>query len=815
MVLRNDIAQTNRAAIAVCIDVITFSRRRKKKSAIFAQIGIRADSLETGILPTQMSEIAETTSEEPVARQGGQPPYLKTLNPVQQGAVEAVDGPVLVLAGAGTGKTRVLTTRLAHILVLRKAFPGQILAVTFTNKAAREMRERVAGLVGQVAEDLWIGTFHSVAVRILRRHAEQVGLKSNFTILDSDDQLRLLKQLLEANDIDHSKWPARALLAIIQRWKDRGLVPDKVSASEVGEFAGGKALDLYKEYQERLITLNACDFGDLLLHNLTIFTSDDRVLSEYQHRFKYILVDEYQDTNVAQYLWLRLLAQTHRNLCCVGDDDQSIYSWRGAEIGNILKFEEDFPGAEVFRLEQNYRSTPEILAAASGLIANNSGRLGKTLWTEREAGDKVTVRGVWDGEAEARTVADEVEALQAKNHSLEQIAVLVRASFQMREFEERFITVGIPYRVIGGPRFYERQEIRDAIAYMRVINQPEDDLAFERIVNVPRRGIGAATMQTIHHLSRAQSISLLEAAHRIAGTDELRPQARRAISGLLANFDRWSSLAETTDHIELVETVLDESGYTEMWQRDKSPEAPGRLENLRELITALEEFENLAGFLEHVSLVMEAGQSDAGEMASLMTLHAAKGLEFNTVFLPGWEEGVFPNQRTLDEGGAPALEEERRLAYVGLTRARLNAHVSFAANRRIYNQWQASIPSRFVEELPQEHTESVTDDGLYGTFPATTGFEDDAAAEWVSTGRGPGFQRMQASRSHGKSDGVIDGQAKVVESLPQPGGVERGMRVFHQKFGYGKIVSIDGNKLEIEFEKAGTKKVMDSFVEPA
>ena len=745
----------------------------------------------------------------------GSPPYLATLNTVQRGAVEAVDGPVLVLAGAGTGKTRVLITRLAHILVTRKAFPGQILAVTFTNKAAREMRERVAGLVGPVAEDLWIGTFHAIAARILRRHAEIIGLKSNFTILDSDDQMRLLKQILEANDIDHSKWPARALLAIIQRWKDRGLVPEKVSSSDVGEFAGGKTIELYKEYQQRLITLNACDFGDLLLHNLTLFTSDEMILTEYQRRFKYVLVDEYQDTNVAQYLWLRLLARTNRNICCVGDDDQSIYSWRGAEIGNILRFEEDFPGAEVYRLEQNYRSTPEILAAASALIAHNSGRLGKTLWTERDEGDKITVRGVWDGEAEARNIADEVEAIQAKGHSLDQIAVLVRASFQMREFEERFITVGIPYRVIGGPRFYERHEIRDAIAYMRVINQPDDGLAFERIINVPRRGIGAATVKAIHHLSRAQSISLTEAARRLAGTDELRPQARRAITALLTDFDRWSGLAETVDQVELVETVLDESGYTEMWQNDKSAEAPGRLENLRELVSALEEFENISGFLEHVSLVMEAGQADGGEMVSLMTLHAAKGLEFDTVFLPGWEEGVFPNQRTMDEGGAPALEEERRLAYVGLTRAKQRAHVSFAANRRIYNQWQASIPSRFVEELPADHVEAITDAGLYGSYPATSGFEDDAASEWTAAGRGPGFQRMQSAREKRKEAGVIDGRAKVVESLPSASGIERGVRVFHQKFGYGKVKTVDGNKLEIDFEKAGTKKVMDSFVERA
>jgi len=772
-------------------------------------LDIRGDSPEPAIMLVPMSDVRKNT---PSGR-GPEPAYLATLNPVQRSAVEAVDGPVLVLAGAGTGKTRVLTTRLVHILVTRRAFPGQILAVTFTNKAAREMRERVFNLVGPVAEDLWIGTFHAIAARILRRHAEQVGLKSNFTILDTDDQLRLLKQIMEANDIDHSKWPARALLSIIQRWKDRGLVPEKVSSAEVDEFAGGKALDLYKNYQQRLITLNACDFGDLLLHNLSIFGSDETVLSNYQRQFQYILVDEYQDSNIAQYLWLRLLAQTNRNICCVGDDDQSIYSWRGAEIGNILKFEEDFNGAEVFRLEQNYRSTPEILAAASTLIANNTGRLGKTLWTDREKGEKISVRGVWDGETEARQIADEIEVLHTKKISLDEIAVLVRASFQMREFEERFITIGIPYRVIGGPRFYERQEIRDAIAYMRVVNQPDDSLAFERIVNVPRRGIGAATMQAIHQLSRLQSLSLPEAAKRLVVTDELRPQARRAITSLLTDFDRWSGLAETMTHTELVEIVLDESGYTEMWQRDKTPEAPGRLENLRELISALEEFENLSGFLEHVSLVMEAGSSDSGEMVSLMTLHAAKGLEFDIVFLPGWEESVFPNQRAMDEGGAPALEEERRLAYVGLTRARSQANISFAANRRIYNQWQASIPSRFVDELPDDQVALLTEINLSGQISGSIEFEDDVT-QWTDVGRGPGFKRMKASRVKHHETGIIDGRAIHVESVKPVGAVETGMRVFHQKFGYGKVKSLDGDKLDIDFEKAGRKKVMSSFVEP-
>jgi DNA helicase-2/ATP-dependent DNA helicase PcrA len=751
----------------------------------------------------------------PPAAQGAPAPSppanaLGGLNDAQREAVEAMDGPVLVLAGAGTGKTRVLTTRLAHILMTRRAPPWQILAVTFTNKAAREMRERVAHLVGGAAEAIWIGTFHAIGARILRRHAEIVGLKPSFTILDADDQIRLLKQVMEAEGVDDKKWPARALMAVIQRWKDRGLSPDKVPASDAAGFANGRAIELYKDYQQRLSVLNACDFGDLLLKCLELFQKDETVLAEYQRRFRYVMVDEYQDTNVAQYLWLRLLAQAHGNICCVGDDDQSIYSWRGAEIGNILRFEQDFPGARIVRLEQNYRSTGAILAAASALIANNAGRLGKTLWTDSDGGDPVVVRGLWDGDSEARMAADEIEALQRDGHALNQIAVLVRASYQMRAFEERFITVGIPYRVVGGPRFYERQEIRDAIAYLRVIAQPDDGLAFERIVNLPRRGIGAATMRAVHQLSRAQGVSLTEAALRLVETDELRPAARRSLGGLLDDFDRWRALVAATELEELVETVLDESGYTAMWQADRSPEAPGRLENLKEMVAGLEEFDTLGGFLEHVSLVVEASRADDGDMVNLMTLHSAKGLEFDTVFLPGWEEGVFPNQRAMDEGGAAALEEERRLAYVGLTRARRRAIVSFAANRRIYHQWQSSIPSRFVDELPADRIETESETGVYGSG-AHGGFSENSASEsWIQSGRGPGYARLRAAR--GGQAAVIDGTARAVEDAEE--GIAVGVRVFHQKFGYGTIRAADGDKLEIAFEKAGTKKVMASFVAP-
>ncbi|HEX4192653.1 MAG TPA: UvrD-helicase domain-containing protein, partial [Stellaceae bacterium] len=638
--------------------------------------------------------------------------YLGGLNDAQRQAVEAVDGPVLVLAGAGTGKTRVLTTRLAHILATRRAWPSQLVAVTFTNKAASEMRERLGRMIGETAAGLWLGTFHSIAARILRRHAEAVGLKPNFTILDADDQLRVVKQIAAAANLDEKRAPARAILGAIERWKDRGLVPDKVPVADQGELANGRLIEIYRLYQDRLKALNAADFGDLLLHNLTLFTTRPEVLAVYQQRFRYILVDEYQDTNVAQYLWLRLLAQVHKNLCCVGDDDQSIYSWRGAEIGNILRFEKDFPGAKIVRLEQNYRSTPHILGAASSLIAQNEGRLGKTLWTEANEGEKVTLRGVWDGEEEARWVGDEVEALQHKGEKLSDMAILVLAGFQTREFEDRFITLALPYRVIGGPRFYERQEIRDALAYLRLVNQPADDLAFERIMNTPRRGIGSATVQELHSFARAERLPLIEAARMLIAGDRMRPAARNALAAFIGAVDGWRARSQRMSHTDVVQIVLDESGYTAMWQADRSPDAAGRLENLKELVVAMAEFENLGGFLEHVSLVMDNAAEAGGDMVNLMTLHSAKGLEFDTVFLPGWEEGLFPNQRAMEESGLAALEEERRLAYVGLTRARHRAYVSFAANRRIHGQWQNTIRSRFVDELPNEHVEIIAELGL-------------------------------------------------------------------------------------------------------
>jgi len=743
------------------------------------------------------------------------------LNEAQRRAVAAVDGAVLVLAGAGTGKTRVLTTRLAHILASRRANPGEVLAVTFTNKAAREMKERLEAMIGRATDGVWLGTFHALAARILRRHAEAVGLTANFTILDTDDQLRLLKQIIAAADIDERRFPARALLGIIERWKDRGLVPDKVPAGDAGagssnDWADGRAVALYREYQQRLATVNAVDFGDLLLHNLTLFTENPEILGHYQQRFRYILVDEYQDTNVAQYLWLRLLAQRHRNLCCVGDDDQSIYSWRGAEIGNILKFESDFPGALIVRLEENYRSTPEILAAAAGVIAHNRSRLGKTLWTRADGGENVTVRGVWDAEQEARWVGEEIEALQRQGHVLREIAILVRAGFQTREFEERFIALALPYRVIGGPRFYERQEIRDALAYLRLVRQPSDDLAFERIVNTPRRGIGTATSQQLHAAARAESLPLVEAARHLISGDKLPRAARNALAGFVAALDRWRAEAERRSHTDLVQIVLDESGYTGMWQADKSPDAPGRLENLKELVVGMAEFENLTGFLEHVSLVMDNAADSAGDMVNLMTLHGAKGLEFDTVFLPGWEEGLFPSLRSMEEAGLKGLEEERRLAYVGLTRARRRALISFAANRRIHGQWQSAARSRFIAELPQAHVEVVTEMGL-GAAPVWGGA--GASAGWAagaSPGWGAEWHKAQGARP-ARQPKLIESAAvpRRGQEIPRVGGFAIGDRVFHQKFGYGTVRAVEDNKLAIDFEHAGDKKVMDAFVERA
>ena len=821
----------------------------------------------------------------------GERTYLAGLNPEQRLAVETLYGPVLVLAGAGTGKTRVLTTRIAHILNLGRARPAEILAVTFTNKAAREMKARISAIMGEAVEGMpWLGTFHAIGVKILRRHAELVGLKPDFTILDTDDQVRLLKQLLEAEDIDEKRWPARVLATLIDGWKNRGLTPDKVPAGEAASFAGGRGAALYAANQDRLKVLNAVDFGDLLLECIRLFRERPEVLRLYQERFRFVLVDEYQDTNVAQYLWLRLIGQRGTgsrppegaarlpqlpdpapspgappasserfapNICCVGDDDQSIYGWRGAEVDNILRFEHDFPGAKVIRLERNYRSTGHILATASHLIAHNEGRLGKTLRTEDEPGEKVTVTGSWDSEEEARAVGEEIEQLQRAGHPLNEIAILVRASFQMREFEDRFVTLGLPYRVIGGPRFYERAEIRDALAYLRLVNSPADDLAFERIVNVPRRGLGDATLQCLHEHARARRIPLTEAARAIVATEELKAKPRAALRDLIAALDRWRGQRDALPHTELVEIVLDELGYTDMWQRDRSADAAGRLENLKELVRSMEEFENLQGFLEHISLVMERERAEDADAVSVMTLHSAKGLEFDTVFLTGWEEGLFPHQRALDEQGRAGLEEERRLAHVGLTRARRRAKIFFATNRRIHGTWSSTVPSRFLDELPEAHVEVTESKGGFGGYGGYGASRFDDMTAFGSNYRTPGWQRAQGRRRRGGLDddgthhgGDFDdipeapaaGRARraeapmrgrdhggfggrrgphtiegelVAKSTGTVSSFSTGERVFHQKFGYGEVTVVDGNKLTIQFDKAGEKRVVDRYVERA
>jgi DNA helicase-2/ATP-dependent DNA helicase PcrA len=866
--------------------------------------------------PAQPSGIAARAM---AARQGNTPAadYLKGLNPEQRLAVETTEGAVLVLAGAGTGKTRVLTTRIAHILNLGLAYPSQILAVTFTNKAAREMKSRIGLLIGEGnAEGMpWLGTFHSIGVKFLRRHAELAGLRSDFTILDTDDVIRLLRQLIQAENLDDKRWPARQFAMMIDGWKNKGLGPAEIPEGDARSFGNGRGRELYRAYQERLKTLNACDFGDLLCHPIRIFRENPDVLKDYHRKFKYILVDEYQDTNTAQYLWLRLLAQRPQskganlpaegrkpakwvedggsagqaaraeasersavsektqqiNICCVGDDDQSIYGWRGAEVDNILRFDKDFPGATIIRLERNYRSTAHILGAASHLIAHNEGRFGKTLFTDRNDPEdgKVLVHAAWDSDEEARAVGEEIEQSQRRGNKLNDMAILVRASFQTRSFEDRFIEIGLNYRVIGGPRFYERQEIRDAMAFFRVVAQGADDLAFERIVNVPKRGLGEATIRQLHDTARGMGVPMLAAAGLLAESDELKPKPRAALREVAANFARWQAALESTPHTELAETILEESGYTDMWKNDRSTEAPGRLENLKELIRSMEEYESLRSFLEHVALVMDAEQNAELDAVNIMTLHSAKGLEFDTVFLPGWEEGLFPHQRALDEGGRSGLEEERRLAYVGLTRAKKYLHIWFVSNRRIHGLWQSTIPSRFLDELPEDHVEVAETGNSYGGYGNSYGggsfasgrggdrrnpygasrFDNvgtEGSGAFSNTYATPGWARAQANRNeatdrnwgtrsghqverigYGETDSgfgagrtsvksrTIEGElvAKSVSDTPSP--FKIGDRVFHQKFGNGNVSAVEGNKLTVNFDKAGQKKVLDGFVNAA
>lgn len=782
-----------------------------------------------------MSDIFDLAAEEPAAtydntaRLMPELPWLSELNPEQKQAVTTTEGPLLVLSGAGTGKTKVLTARLAYILANMKANPWNCLVVTFTNRAAREMQNRARNLIGNVADSVWMGTFHGIAVKILRRHAELVGLKSNFTILGEDDQRRLIKQLLEADGIDDKKYPPQSILDKIQLWKDKGLTADKIDDS----FRANVVTEVYKKYQARLLELNCVDFGDLLLYTLNILMSDAGVLDDYQTRFKYIMVDEYQDTNVTQYLFLRLICQKYRNLCCVGDDDQSIYSWRGAEIENILRFEKDFPDAKVIRLERNYRSTANILAAASALIRHNRDRLGKTLKVAENSpaarGDnsKIKVVSTYSGSEEAAYVADEIENLHRNGTGYSQMAVLVRTAAQTREFEEKFIAEAIPYQVIGGPKFYERAEIRDALAYLRVILQPADDLALERIINKPARGIGAKTIEKFENEARVNHISMFMAIEKMLKEGALSGKVKTNVSELINNFYQWRQTMNAVSPDDLAAQVLEDSGYMEMLKMDKSAEAEGRIENLKELINVMsdtEQYPTLSDFMEHVSLVMDNDNNIDTDKVMLITLHSAKGLEFDAVFLPGWEEGLFPHQRALDEGGGSALEEERRLAYVAMTRAKQKLYILTALNRRIYGQWQNNLPSRFINELPPANIEICNMAAAYfgaaGNYGGSWAEQHRSSSNWYNRSRQTEENVIRDSDRFSYERDEDDGWSGSVWRAKQKArnaasATPVGSRVFHETFGYGKVLKIEGNKLEIWFDQAGHKKLLKDYVRKA
>jgi DNA helicase-2/ATP-dependent DNA helicase PcrA len=633
--------------------------------------------------------------------------YLKNLNNAQKEAVLYLDGPLLIVAGAGSGKTKVLTSRIAHIIKEKKAFPNQILSVTFTNKAAKEMQNRVSKMLGSAATGLsWLGTFHSICAKILRKHATAANLNSNFTIIDTDDQTRLIKNICKSENIDIKQLAPRFILALIDRWKNKGYYPSEVKVNNKDVYEK-TILPLYKIYQQKLIDLNSCDFGDLILHTVKILENYPDIRQIYTTNFKYILVDEYQDTNFIQSKWLNLLSERTKNLCCVGDDDQSIYSWRGAEIKNFLEFDQIYENTKVIRLEQNYRSSQNILSVASNLIANNQNRVGKTLTTTMEEGDLVKLNCFKNGKDEAIGISDEIEKKLKKKYSFNEMAILVRAIFQTREFEERFLKIGMPYRILGGTKFYERAEIKDCIAYLRLIHQEKDDLAFERIVNNPKRSIGDTTLKTVHEFGKENNLSLESAANKMLQQNLIKPKTKIGLSFFLNALNKWRNdlNIKKINHIKLLQIVLDESGYSSMLKNKKDLDNENRLENIKELLSAMKEFDNLESFLEHVSLATSIDQEWDGEKINMMTMHAAKGLEFDVVFLPGWEEGLFPHQKSIEEKGQNGLEEERRLAYVGITRARKKAIISFSMNRFYQGDWIDSMASRFIEELPEKHLE--------------------------------------------------------------------------------------------------------------
>ena len=736
--------------------------------------------------------------------------YLNSLNNQQKLAVTSTEGPLQVLAGAGSGKTKVLTTRIAHLIKEKKCFGQQILCVTFTNKAANEMRERVLKLVNSKSVAFpWLGTFHSICNKMLRRNAEAVGLKSNFTIIDTLDQIKLIKNILESENIDIKQNPPKQIAYYIDQWKNKSLLPKDIILKNQ-DFNLNNALKIYKVYQKRLQIMNCVDFGDLILHVVTILKNFEDIKKIYQKNFKYILVDEFQDTNFVQNLWLKLLTSDKNNICVVGDDDQSIYSWRGAEVKNILEFKTNFKSIITVRLEQNYRSTKNILSSATSLISNNKDRLTKEIWSDLGDGNKVKIKSYFDGVSEANGISDVIEQYLTSKYKLNSISILVRAAFQTRELEERFIKIGLPYRIIGGLKFYERAEIKDALGYLRLINQSNDDISFERIINTPKRSIGNNSVKKIHQYAKQKGLCLLDASQEILKENILKPKTVKNLKTFITNMISWKKNSKTFDHIALLETVLDESGYTSMLKTEKTPEADAKLENLKELKTSMKNYTSLDDFLENISLQTAIDEKWDGEKINIMTIHSAKGLEFDAVFLPGWEEGLFPHQKSIDEKGAEGIEEERRLAYVAITRAKQELYISFANQRKFYGRqndnydFYSSIQSRFIDEINSEFTEISIDESSEDDFI----FDQDYSAE--SKKNSPGWNRLKNNIKNSDKNRVKT--ITLTENLTK---YTVGETVMHQGFGKGKIIHIDGNKLLVNFYEGGEKKVIDKFVTKA
>ena len=730
--------------------------------------------------------------------------YLETLNKSQLEAVKNTEGPNLVLAGAGTGKTRVLTTRVAHIIDSKLAFPSQILCVTFTNKAAREMSERIQNLVSVRMDRMpWIGTFHSIGAKIIRNHAEVIGLKPSFTILDKDDQLSLIKQILKSENLDQSKYVPKYIQSRIDQWKNKALNPNDIKADSLDNMSDDKTLNIYKLYQQRLFQINCLDFGDLLLQCINLFKNED-VLKRYSENFKYVLVDEYQDTNTAQYQWLKYLSSANQNICCVGDDDQSIYSWRGAEIDNMLRFEKDFDNTKTTRLEENYRSTNNILKSASSLISYNEARLGKELYSDQGNGDPVYIHLVNSSRDEATFVAQEIMKLRDENPDLNNIAVLVRAVFQSREIEEALIRYSVPYRIIGGIRFYERAEIKDAVSYLRIVYENQDDVAFERAIMTPKRGVGEKSFNKIIEVSKNKRISLFQASKLLAGTDEVNKKASSSLEEFIQVIERGISMIETTQYPEILKVLLDESGYMEMLKNDKNVSAQTKIENIKELIIAMEDYNSIEEFLEHISLVTSVDENNEDNKVSLMTLHAAKGLEYDFIFLPGWEEGLFPHQKTIDESGNKGIEEERRLAYVGITRARKTVNISTSMSRRFQNNWMPSLQSRFIEELDQDLVKTVSHiaDHLDNVDEFNQDFDFKPKKIYLNPTEGSSYKTVLSM----EEENVRDINDDIILQI--------GQIVKHKKFGIGKIQDLDGSKAVVDFDEHGKKKLISDFLTP-